>query len=717
MAGSIFSDSWFRISGLRVALLPSVEVSTQTFRGRTWHVLQDRYSQRFFRASAQAAHFILQLNLTQSVEEVWDSFVTSHPESAPSREEVIQLLSQLHMSNLLYSLEHADNEAIVKRHKKQRRKEVANVISSFLFIRVPIWNPNSFLNRIQTLIGYCTGWTAFFVWLMVIIFGVAMAFEHRHALQDQSQGVLSVGNLPWLYVCMAGLKLLHEFGHAFVCKRFGGEVRVLGLMFLIFTPLPYVDATSSWQFTNRWHRIYVSFAGMAIDFFFAALGAIVWAYTGPGLINSLAFNIMLIGSISSVLFNGNPLLRFDAYYMLSDLAEIPNLYQNSQKQWQYLGDRYLLGTVTAESPASDSKERYWLTIYGFLSYLYLLVVTFGISLFLLEIWLPLGLLALTMTIYSRVVSPIYKLLKHLRGHTTQGNRRRAVTVTAILASALVLFFGAVPFRDGIKTNGVVEARSSVHLYIKTPGRLERLAVSNGQWVKRGDLIAQFVNPDLESDIAASQAAKKEALAIYRAALGSSEHELRAIQEKIDGLDAQIDRLVEQQKELNVRSESEGKWVAPDLHQYIGSWLRRDQVLGDVVDPSNFKFYAIVPQEEADMLFKGVFKSVEVRLTGQAATNLEVRKLTAIPFQHDRLPSVALGWLGGGDVAVDAEDPDGKKAKEPFFLVQADLAEDAQSRATVIQGLSGTLRFALEDRPLAHQVLRSLKQLIQKRYNI
>ncbi|MCX7258076.1 MAG: hypothetical protein NTZ64_15530, partial [Polaromonas sp.] len=408
MASTIFSDSWFRVSNLRVALLPSVEVREQTFRGQTWSVLQDTYTQRYFRASRQASRFIQSLDTRKTVEEVWEEFVNQHPEDAPSQEEVIQVLSQLHMSNLLYSLQQSDNEAIAKRYKAQKNKELLGKLASFLYIRVPLWNPDAWLDRIAPISRLTTGWGAFALWLPVVIMGLVTAFDQRAALLDQSQGVLAVANLPWLYVCMGLLKLFHEAGHAFVCKRFGGEVRTFGLMFLLLTPLPYVDATSSWGFTNRWQRIYVSFAGMAVEFFFAAAAALVWANTGPGLVNSLAFNVMLIGSVSSLLFNGNPLLRFDAYFMLSDYAEIPNLYQKAQQQWKYFGNRYILGTLSAQTKATDDREWYWLTIYGLLSFVYLMMVTLGISLFLLDQWLPLGVLVLGMTLYSKLLLPLYQ---------------------------------------------------------------------------------------------------------------------------------------------------------------------------------------------------------------------------------------------------------------------------------------------------------------------
>jgi len=715
MATTIFSDSWFRVSGLRVALLPSVEVSTQQFRGRTWYVLQDPYTQRYFRASVQACRFIQSLQPDKTVEEVWEDFVNNHPHDAPSREEVIQLLSQLHMSNLLYSLQQSDNEAIVKRYKAQKNKELMGKVASFLFLRIPLFNPNPLLDRIRPLIMALTGWGAFWVWCLTLVWGAWTAFENRATLLDQSEGVLSISNLPWLYVCLAGLKLFHEAGHAFVCKRFGGEVRTVGVMFLLFTPLPYVDASSSWGFANRWHRIYATFAGMAVEFFFAAAGALVWAHTAPGLTHSLAFNVMLIGSVSSLLFNGNPLLRFDAYYMLSDYAEIPNLYQKAQQQWKYFGDRYLLGTVAAQSKATDRKEWVWLTLYGLLSFLYLMLITVGIALFLMDQWLPLGLLVLGMTVYSRLLSPLYQLFKHLRGVATQGNRRRAVTVVAGIGLVLFLLLAVVPFPDATRAQGIVKANHASNVYAQTAGQLDQLLVRHGERVLAGQVLARFSNLDLSADIRLTESAQLETQAQIRQALHQASQDLSALQEKADALELRRLNLQEQQQQLQVRASQDGEWVAPDLHEQLGTWMQRGQALGEVVDASSFRFVAVMPQEQADIMFQNNFRQAELRLTGQADATLALPQVSIIPFQSDKLPSTALGWLGGGDIAVNTQEPSGTKAVESFFLLQSDIPTEQRRGLTVLHGLSGTLRLQTPAQPLASQAYRALKQLVQKRY--
>ncbi len=718
MATTIFSDSWFRVSNLRVALLPSVEIGMQQFRGRTWYVLQDPYTQRYFRASVQACRFIQSLQSDKTVEEVWEEYVNNQPHDAPSREEVIQLLSQLHMSNLLYSVQQSDNEAIVTRYKAQKNKELMGKLASFLFIRIPLFNPEPLLNRIRPVYMAFTGWAALVIWSLTLLFGGFAVFENWGALLDQTQGVLSVSNMPWLLVCLTTLKLFHETGHAFVCKRFGGEVRTVGVMFLLFTPLPYVDASSSSGFANRWHRVYVSFAGMGVEFFFAAAGALVWANTGPGLTHSLAFNVMLIGSVSSLLFNGNPLLRFDAYYMLSDYAEIPNLYQKGQEQWKYFGDRYLLGTVEARSKATDDKEWLWLTTYGLLSFLYMLLITFGITLFLMDMWLPLGLLVLTMTIYSKLIAPSYQLIKHLRGSATQGNRQRAVAVVSGLGLAMFLLLAVVPFPDASRAQGIVKANSATNVYSQTAGQLDQLLVQHGERAKIGQVLAHFSNPDLETEIRLTESAQIEVQAQLRQAMHHVGQDLSALQRKADVLDLRRTSLLDQKKQLQVRATQNGEWVAPNLHEQLGTWMQAGQALGEVVDTKGFRFVAVMRQEQADIIFKNNFRQAELRLTGQSGIKIDLPQVSIIPFQSDKLPSNALGWLGGGEIAVNTQESSGTKAIESFYILQGEIpAVQTNIESTIYHGLSGTVRLIVPSRPLISQAYRALDQLVQKRYAI
>lgn len=715
MGATIFGDSWFRVAGMKVALLETVQCRRHVSRDSVWYVLHDTYSQRFFRATEQAQAFIAQLNTHQTVEEIWDAFVQSHPHAAPSQEEVILLLSQLHASNLLYFTDQADNEAIVQRYWKQKRKERWGQVASFLFFKVPLWNPNNWLDRVRPLIGLTTGAPALVAWLLVVLAGVWAVLSNLPELHSQSQGLLSLGNLPWLYVCLALMKLIHEVAHAFVCKRYGGEVRTFGVMFLLFTPLPYMDASSAWAFTNRWHRIYVGFAGMAVELFLAALGALVWAGTGPGLVNSLAFNVMVIGSVSSFLFNGNPLLRFDAYYMLSDFAEIPNLYQKGQNQWKYLLDRYILGTRQAHSPANSRREWHWLTIYGLLSFIYLLVVMVGITLILLDMWFPVGVLALGMTLFSRVFLPAKKLVSHLAGATTQPSRARAVgTVLGLLVLCWLLAW-YVPLPHSIKAQGLLEAQNSTVVYAATEGELIERRSRNGEQVGAGAVLAVMRNRDLELEIAATRIALRETETHLRSALFNAPNDLAPVRQQIQATTDRLAELQRRQDELAVAAPHAGEWVAPTLHERQGNWITRGQLLGEVVDRRAFRFMAVIAQEQADRLFNLDGASAELRLAGQADLLVEMERVTLVPYHQVKLRSAALGWLGGGDIAVRTDQKEPDQARDPFFVVFADLPPGRLPDLAVFHGLSGTLRIALPSQPMAVQLRRAFMQMVQKRY--
>src|SRR3989304_3686958 len=214
------------------------------------------------------------------------------------------------------------------------------------------------------------------------------ADSNMNELIRQGNEVLSSDNLIILYVCIVVIKVLHEFGHAFACKRFGrlnnggGQVHVMGVMFMVFLPLPYVDASSAWAFRNKWHRAIVGMSGILVELALASVAVIVWANTSAGLTHAFAYNLIFIASISTILFNGNPLLRFDAYYVLADVIEIPNLSKRSIDYFYYLVRTYAWKVRNAVNPANSRHEKYWLIFYGIASTAYRIFISIQILLFL-----------------------------------------------------------------------------------------------------------------------------------------------------------------------------------------------------------------------------------------------------------------------------------------------------------------------------------------------
>jgi putative peptide zinc metalloprotease protein len=713
MSGT-FSESWHRVSGARLALLPTVAVNKQRFRGQDWYVLRDTYTQRFFRVTPQGYAFLSRLAPQRTVEQVWESCLRDMPAQAPGQEEVIQLLAQMHQSNLLYHDTPSDSLTIFTRYREHKQREFQGKVLGFLSIRIPLWDPNRWLDGQRGLSHALVSVPMALLFGALLLWGGATALAQSDRLWSQTEGLFVFDNLVLLYLCMAVMKALHELGHAHVVKRFGGEVHTFGIMLLMGLPLPYVDATGSWSFRDRHARALVGAAGIIVELVLAALGALVWAHTGPGLVNSLAFNVMVIGSVSSLLFNGNPLLRFDAYYVLSDLVDIPNLYQRAGQQWKYLADRYLLGTAKVESPARDGAERAWLVGYGVASFCYRVVIFTTILVVLADVWLPLAVVfGVTLTVMA-VVMPGHKLWKHLRGPATLRNRRRAVGVTGLLFALLLVLLVWLPLPDAIRAPGVVESTESTQIVTGVAGRLDKIEAEHGSRVVPGQVLVRLRNPELDWEIEAAAAAVTEAEVMRNQALQAAPADVAAWSRRIASAADRLRDLRARRAELEVRARHAGIWSAQGLHERLGNWVPRGQTIGELVNPTGLRFAAMVSQEQADRLFRRDLSGAELRLGGQAAQVLVPERLLLVPYERDRLVSPALGWQGGGSVPVRPDDPQGLATVDTYYELQASLAVPGAD-VVALHGMTGWLRVPLPPATLWEQAERALRQLVQKRY--
>jgi len=383
-----FHEAWYRVANLRPRLLSSVHVYRQHFRGQMWYVLENSSNNKFSRISDNAYQFIGMLDGKRTVGKVWEICNEQLGDMAPTQGEVIQLLGQLYSSNLLYAELAPDTASLFNRYQMRIKRQVQGFLTNLLFVRIPLLDPDRFLERWVGIIGRIFSSIGLLLWLIVVIAGLCFVAGNFKELIYQSSDVLAPGNLILLYLSMVLIKIFHEFGHAFACKKFGkangsgGQVHVMGVMFLVFVPLPYVDASSAWAFRKKWHRAIVGMSGVMVELFVASIAAVIWANTSTGTLHIIAYNMIFIASVSTLVFNGNPLLRFDAYYVLSDLVEIPNLGQRSRSYLYYLIRKYCWKVKAVHNPAHTSGEKGWFIFYGIASTVYRIFICIRILLFL-----------------------------------------------------------------------------------------------------------------------------------------------------------------------------------------------------------------------------------------------------------------------------------------------------------------------------------------------
>lgn len=713
---STYSESWFRIAQQRVSLRSHVRVHRQFFRGERWYVLQDPFNNQYFRVRPPAYEFLARLRPDRTVDAVWNETFEADPDNAPGQEEVIRLLAQLYGANLLHSSLAPDSARLFERFTKRRQRERKAFFRSIMFARIPLFDPDHFLKRAMPVAKALFSWLGLLVWLVVVGAAMKVVIDNFSDLKDQTEGVLAPDNLFWLYVGLVIIKAVHEFGHAFACRRFGGEVHTMGIMFLLFTPIPYMDATASWAFRSRWQRALVGAAGMIVEVFVASLATFVWVSTSPGTIHSLAYNMMLVASVSTVLFNANPLLRFDGYYILSDLLDIPNLHQRSTGLLKHGIEYYCFGYKKSTNPARSRRETVWLAVFAVASWIYKVIIFTTILFFLADRFLILGMIMAVVCAVAWICVPIYKLIVYLASSPKlERTRFRAVSVVVGFLLFLMLVLDIIPFPNRFRSPGVLQAYEHSLVVTGVSGMIAEAVTLDGSDVVKGQPLFRMSNRDLELQIEAARAQLAQTESMILRAMKENSADLKPLRSREEATRKLLKRLLESQTELVVRAGHSGVWVAPGIEDLVGSWHERGKPIGQIVNQSTFYFSAIISQKEASRLFTDEIRDSEVKMYGQAGETLTVVEQTVIPADQQNLPSAAIGWAGGGEVAVDLQDKSGTKAVEPFFEVRSTVV--GSEELTMLHGKGGRIRFDLPPEPLLRQWVRKLRQLLQQRYGI
>lgn len=714
---STFSETWHRIAAIRVSLRPSVEAYRTHFRGERWHVLEDGFSNQFLRVRPAVWDFLARLDGRRSVGEVWNQMLASHPEEAPGQEEVVKILAQLYQNNLICGNIPPDSAAAFQRHRKRRQRETRNRFRSILFFKVPLLDPDTFLSRTLPAAGWLFSRFGFILWLAVLGSAIKVLLDNWNEFASGASSVLAPSNLPLLYIAMAGIKLLHELGHGYSCKKYGGEVHVLGLMLLVFTPVPYVDASSSWRFRSKWRRIVVAGAGVYVELLVAAVAVFVWEGATSEWLRALAFNLVFIASVSTILFNLNPLLRFDGYYILSDWIGVPNLNQRANRQWKYLMEARAFGIRRLQSPSNSTPEASFYLFWGGAAWVYRLVLFAGILLYVADQFLLLGLLIAITGLITMVILPIGKVIGYLaRSPRLERNRPRAIRVTIGLIVPVLAFLFLLPFPRSYNAPGVFRSVDYAVVFTRAAGQVQPDFLPSGSAVRSGDVVARLANRELELELDSLEARLREARSRERDLILRPGGGLNAIRQQIEALEKRVAENRQRFAYLTVRAPVDGIWISPDFRHYEEAWLEKGTRVGEVVQPGALEFTAVVSQRDAAYLFSEPVRNPAILLRGLSEDPLAAIGYRIIPGQQQILPSPALGWNAGGSIAVDAEDQSGQRTSESFFELVAEL-DPGSMHAAIRHGMSGKLRSSLPPEPVAYRWIRRGRQLLQDRFGI
>ena len=715
MSGSLFSPSWYSVADLKPRLRSHAQIHRHFYRGQLWYVIQNHATGRFHRFSPEAYLIIGLLDGKLTLDEIWQIAAERLGDDIPTQEEVINLLTQLHRADVLQSDSLPATEELQTRDVKQTRQRRLQILRSPLAIRIPVLDPERLLATLAPLVSPLYSVAGMALWLVVVGWAIFLAAGHWSELTENvSDRVLAMDNLLLLWLTFPLVKALHELGHGFAVKRWGGEVHEMGIMLLVFMPVPYVDASAASAFREKRQRMIVGAAGILVEIFVAAFALFVWLEVEPGLVRACAFNIMLIAGVSTVLFNGNPLLRFDGYYILSDGLEIPNLGSRANQYIGYLIQKYVLGVRDLPSPVFARGEAGWFFFYAIASFCYRMMVFAGIIWFIAGEYFIIGVL---LAIWAVLLTLVLPLLKHasflIRSPRLYRKRTRAVFSSGVLVTAVASVLLLIPLPSGTIVEGVIWAPEKSLVRATAEGIVTQLVAIPGDRVNQQDVLVQCEDPDLPAEVRVLKAQLVELKARYDAEILQDRAQAQITSDDIEHIKGMLARAEERQQELTVRSPTAGVFMMSDAQDMPGRFVRRGEVLGYVMDFSTITARVVVPQDDVDLVHEQV-SSVEVRLADRLTHVIPAVIRRDVPAASDELPSAALGIAGGGNIATRPDAQQTNIAMERLFQFDLELTTDLPIN---VIGERVYVRLLRDPEPLALQWYRLGRQLFLSKFNV
>ncbi|QDT53794.1 HlyD family secretion protein [Caulifigura coniformis] len=547
-------------------------VEMMAYGDALYAVIKDPVALKYYRLQPQQFAMLERLDGQRSLVDLRDELQRDFPAVHFSVVDVQSLVTDLHDKGLVVSDRYRQGEVLRRKHREQSAKKIRQTVMNPLYIRLPGWDPDRTLTWMVRWLGWLFHPVTVALFLLIdvasLIF-LAVRFDDISARLPEFHQFFAWPNLAYLWATMALTKVIHEFGHGLSCKYFGAECHGMGIMLLVFSPTMYCDVSDSWMLRNKWHRIAIAAAGMYIEVFIAALAIFMWWGSQPGLFNHLCLNVFFISTVTTVMFNANPLMRYDGYYMLSDYLEIPNLRQKASRMFQEVFSKYCLGSEMPVDPFMPSQKRHWFVIYAIATTVYQFVILFGVTLFLYTVLKPyglqsIGIMAAVFSLTMTVGGLLWSLFQLIRMPRPEPLSRWRVSFTLACVAGIGALAVMVPVPWYAEAPFTIAPVQEEMVFAFVPGTLKEVHRRAGDEVRKGDIIAVLVNEDLEQkldEVKAEEAAQQKEVQSYQDL--DRPRDLLLAEQHLASLQAQRAEMEKMVAECTIRAPQPGFIVAAE----------------------------------------------------------------------------------------------------------------------------------------------------------
>lgn len=674
------------------AIVPSplradIVMRRQFFKHQEYYVLKDPLALTYFRLLPDEAYILTLLDGKRTVREVVRRVNARYPNQPRSAREIAGFVNQVGAGGLLNISADRFVESVQKGKPQQQLLMIwAKLISSTLFMKFPLHDPSPWLGDFVQKIRFV--WSKWFVGFALLLYvwtgGLLLANAHKFA--EHRIDFFSASNLMLIWVTIIIIKTLHEFGHATTCRHFGGEVHEMGFCLMCFTPCGYVDASDAWMMRRQKHKLFTTIAGVFTELIIACIAAHLWLVLPDGLGRSLAFNAMLVASINTIVFNINPLMRFDGYYVLCDLLEIPNLRSKAIAFCSYHLQRVFLGyrNLQQESMFADEANGRVFIFYAIAAYLYMISIIYGFTQIFGRVLAPIGLhdFGLYLGFFvegSFVLLPFIKVIMDATnpgahivkiGSTTRRVAAFFATLAVVVAASLV-----IPTHYRVREQALVTMASIEGVGSEVGGVIKAVHVHTGQWVKKGDLLITLDNPDIAAELKIAEATRQQARVRFGAlrqvaAWSASETHAHAAQE-MEVAEAGYRIAQVRAARLELRAKADGAVITPDVQKLVGTYAAPYTLILRLGDTRQLKLIVPLTEGDAEVVKAGA------KVTGRWYATAEEfeTQLDSVSSQPAKPTEFQNGMLTyfGGPVPMQLLQRDPRQRPDyPIFMATAPL---------------------------------------------
>lgn len=714
--GSLTASSWYRVSTLTPRLRSHAQIHRHRYRGTIWYVLQNHLTGQFHRFSPMANYVIKLMDGRRTYDEIRLLAESRHGEDAPDKAELMNLLIQLNNADVLISGTAPDSAEFIDRSRAHRRRRRMLYWRSPLSLRFPLFDPDALLTRLTPFFRLFFSWAGLAVWVLVVGAAVVQIALHWVPLTEgMLDRVLALENVALIILVFPIVKSLHEFGHMLAVKHWGGEVHEMGIMLLVLMPVPYVDASAASAFRERRQRIVVSASGMVVELLIASLATFVWINVEPGAVRAVAFNVILVAGVSTLLFNLNPLLRYDGYYMLMDFIEIPNLGSRANRYLGYLIQKHVLRVQDAPSPVSAPGEAVWFLLYSICAFFYRLFIFALIILFVASQYFAIGVLLAIWAASAMFGLPVVKQIRFLLFDNKLRNRRTQALggATAIMLAIALLVF-AVPIPHRTLTQGVTWSPPESQLRTGNDCFVEQVLAVSGSRVSKDEPLLICSDPEIFERVVLLEAQLAEVTTRHEAALPTDRILAANIDEEKNLIEQWLADARSRYEQLTIRHQRDGILLLPQLAEDLpGRFIERGGLIGFVVGDEPVNIRVAVRQSEVDRIRKNT-RSVHVRFADQPAISHPAIIKREVPAATRDLPSTALSLEGGGQIATDPRSESGDQAMESLFVFEISVP-DVRNRDRL--GDRAYVLFEHDAESVGMRMYQSIRRMLLRNFSV